>query len=95
MSSVRDYRQQAGLGQLSEMCAGGLRRDPRRISELARREGTAIEKRREHRSSRRLPDQRRYLGDERACNHSADITPALVGRAREQFDRDRSDVLSC
>jgi len=62
---------------------------------LAGGQRTAIEKRREHRCSRRLPDQRRYLGDERACNHSAYITSDLVRPVDEQFDPDRSDRLLC
>ena len=95
MSSVSDRRQQACLGQLSEMRAGGLGRDSCREGKLAGGQGSAIEKRRQYRSSRRLPDQRRYLGDKRACNHSADITSDLVGSVAEQFDRDRSDVLLC
>lgn len=91
MSSVPDHRQQACLRQLGEMRAGGLGRNPRRKGKLAGGQGSAIEKRREHRSSRRFPDQRRYLGDERACNHLAYITSGAVGRADEQFDGDRSE----
>ena len=64
-----DHREQARLGQLREMGAGGLRRDSRRTGKLARGQGTAIEKRRHHRGSRRIADQRRDLGDDRARNH--------------------------
>ena len=91
MSSIPDHRQQACLGQLGEMRAGGLGRNPRRKGKLAGGQGTAIKKRRQHRRSRGFPDQRRYFGDERACNHFANITSGLVGRADEQFDGDRSD----
>ena len=49
-------------------------------------------KRRKHRSSRRFPDQRRDLGDERACNHLPYITPDPVKQADEQFDSDRTLV---
>ena len=76
------------------MRAGGLGRNPRRKGKLAGGQGSAIEKRREHRSSRRLPDQRRDLRDERACNHLACIACRLIGRADEQFDGGRSEVLS-
>src|SRR5215831_16480025 len=78
MSPVFDWRQQACLGQLGEMRAGGLRCDARRVGQLTGSKSAAIEKRREHRGSRRLPDQRRYLGDERACNHVSNITPSSV-----------------
>src|SRR6202022_1984993 len=76
------------------MRAGGLGRNPRRKGKLAGGQGSAIEKRRNHRSSRRLPDQRRYLGDERACNHVAYIACDLAGRADEQFDGRRSLLAS-
>jgi len=95
MPSVWDDRQQACFGQLGEMRAGGLGRNPRREGKLAGGQRTAIEKRREHRSSRRLPDQRSYLGDERACDHLAYITSDLARPVDDQFDRDRSDVLRC
>jgi hypothetical protein len=68
-----------------------LGRNPRRKGKLAGGQGTAIEKRRQHRSSRRLPDQRRDLRDERACNHLACIPCRLIGRADEQFDGGRSE----
>ena len=69
MSPLPDWQQQTCLAQLGEMGARGLGRDPRREGKLAGSQGTAIKKRREHRGPRRLPDQCRYLGDERACNH--------------------------
>ena len=75
MPSLRDHRQQACLGQLGEMRAGGLGRNSRRKGKLAGRQGATIEKRCEHRRSCRLPDQRRYFGNERACNHLAYVTP--------------------
>jgi len=90
MSPIPDCRDQACLSQLAEMRTGGLRRDPRCKGKLAGGQGASIEKRREYRGSRRLPNQRRYLGDERTGNHSAYITPGLVGGAGEQFDRDRT-----
>ena len=75
MSPVPDWRQQARLGELGEMHAGGLGRNPRRKGKLGGGQGAAIEKRREHRGSRRLPDQRCYFSDERACNHVSNIAP--------------------
>jgi hypothetical protein len=69
MPAIADYREQARLSQLREMGAGGLRRDSRRTRERARGLGTTIEKRRHHRGSRGISDQRRDLGDDRACNH--------------------------
>ena len=69
MPPLSDRRQQARLGQLREMRAGGLRRDSRRKGKLARGQGAAIEKRRHHGGSRRFPDQRCDLGDDRAGNH--------------------------
>ena len=50
-------------------------RDPGRVGKLTGGQSAAIEKRREHGGSRRLPDQRRYLGDERAYNHFPYIAP--------------------
>ena len=69
MPSITDDREQARLCQLREMGAGGLWRDSRRKGKLARGQGAAIEKRRHHRRSRRVSDQRRDLGDDGACNH--------------------------
>jgi len=90
MPPVPDRRQQARLGQIGEMGAGGLRRDARRVGQLTGSERAAIEKRREHRGSRRLPDERRNRGDERACNHLPSITPGPVQRLWKHFDGDRS-----
>ena len=53
-------------------------------------QSSAIEKRREHRRSGRLPDQRRDLGDERACNHLAYITSDPARCSINHFDGDRS-----
>jgi hypothetical protein len=74
MPPIADHRKHARLCQLREMGAGGLRRDSRRQGELARGQRTAIEKRRRYRSSRRVSDQRRDLGDDRACNHFRYLT---------------------
>src|SRR6185436_11122575 len=60
------HRQHPGLPQLREMRAGGLGRDSRRRGQLARRQGTAVEKRRQHGRPRRVADQRRDLRDDRA-----------------------------
>jgi hypothetical protein len=83
MPPIPDWGHQARLGQLGEMRARGLRRDPSREGKLAGGQGAAIEKRRKHRSSRRFPDQRRDLGDERACNHLFCITPNPADRLEE------------
>ena len=80
MPPITGHREQARLCQLCEMGAGGLRRDSRRDGELARGQGTAIEKRRHHRRSRRVSDQRRDLGDDRACDHFRYLAGAPVGR---------------
>jgi hypothetical protein len=69
MSPLSDRQQQAGPGQLGEMRAGGLRRDPSRNGKFAGGQCADIEKRREHGGSHRFPDQRRDLGDERTRNH--------------------------
>src|SRR5256885_16218519 len=61
----------------------------RHKGQLARGQGTAIEKRRHHRGSRRVSDQRRDLGDDRACNHFRYLTPKSVD---EHFDGDRSGL---
>ncbi len=53
----------SATSSLSTMC------DLRRKREFAGGQGRAIEKRREHRSSRRLAERRRYLGNGRASNH--------------------------
>jgi hypothetical protein len=66
-----------------------LRRDSRRYGKFARGQGTAIEKRRHHRSSRRVSDQRRNLGDDRTCNHFRYLTPEPVD---EHFDGDRKGL---
>src|SRR4030095_3736019 len=79
MSPLTGHREKARRGQLCEMGAGRLRRDSRRDGELACGEGTAIEKRPHHRSSRRVREQRRDLGDDRACDHSR----LLTGRKHE------------
>ena len=89
MPPTADHREQARLCQLREMGAGGLRPDLRRKGQLARGQGTAIEKRRHHRGSRRVSDQRRDLGDDRACNHFRYLTPKSVD---EHFDGDRSGL---
>jgi hypothetical protein len=94
ISPAPDCRDQSCIGQLSETGTGGLRRDPRRKSKLARRQGTAIEKRREHRSPRRLADQRRYFGDERARNHFPYINSTRREGSDEHFDAGRSESLS-
>ena len=78
MPPMTDHREQARLCQLREMGAGGLRRDLRRTGKLARGQGTAIEKRREHGRSGRLSDQCRDLGDDRACNHFRCLIPESV-----------------
>ena len=85
MQPITDHREQARLCQLREMGAGGLRRDSRRKGKLARGQGTAIEKRRQHRSSRRVSDQRRDLGDDRACNHFRYLTPESVDEHAEKI----------
>src|ERR1700730_9122620 len=90
MSPISDRQQQAGLSQLGEMRAGGLRRDPSREGKLAGGQRAAIEKRREYRGYRRLPDQRRYFGDETACNHLPYITPDPSPRLGKHFDDGRS-----
>jgi hypothetical protein len=102
MSPIPDHGYQPCLGQLGEMRTGGLRRNPRRKGKLARGQGTAIEKRGEHRGPRRLPDQRRYLGDERAGNHFCYIAPDLVGeggrtvrRRSNRSGRIQSESLHC
>jgi hypothetical protein len=92
MSSLSDDPHQARVGQLGEMRARGLRGDPRRVGKLAGGLGSAIEKRREHRGSCRLPDERRYLRNEIARNHLPSIAPESVGRADEHFDSDRSGL---
>src|SRR5207245_10760751 len=51
---------------------------PMSKGKLARGQGTAIEKRRHHRSSRRVSDQSRDFGDDRACNHFRYLTPESV-----------------
>ena len=72
------------------MCARGLRRDPSRIGTLAGGQGAAIEKRQEHCSPRGLPNQRRFLGYQRARDHLPYLTPDPVKRSDEYFDADRS-----
>ena len=89
MPPTADHREQARLCQLREMGAGGLRPDLRRKGQLARGQGPAIEKRRHHRGSRRVSDQRRDLGDDRACNHFRYVTPESVDA---HFDGDRSGL---
>src|SRR5262249_53537648 len=76
------------------MGAGGLRRDVRRTGQLARGQGTAIEKRRHHRRSRRVSDERRDLGDDRACNHSPKVESleAIAERLTTAGSRRRHDV---
>src|SRR5438309_11941301 len=64
--------------------------NPRRKGKLTGGQCTAIEKRREHRGSSRLPDQRRDLRDERARNHLPYVTSDPVGLLAEQFDGDRT-----
>jgi hypothetical protein len=76
--ATTDHREQACVCQLREMSAGRLRRDPRRAGKLARGQGTAIDKRRHHRRSRRVSDERRNLGDDSACNHFCYLTPESV-----------------
>jgi hypothetical protein len=80
MSPIPDWGHQDRLGQPGEMRARRLRGDPSRVGKLAGGQSAAIEKRGEHRCSRRLPDQRRYLGNEMACNHLPNITPDPVER---------------
>jgi hypothetical protein len=73
--AISYQRQQSYLGQLGEVRAGGLGCNPRRKRKLGGGQSAAIEKRREHCSSCRFPDQRRNLRDERACIHAANIAP--------------------
>lgn len=79
MPATTDHRKQARICQLREMSAGRLRCDSRRDGKLARGQGTAIDKRRHHRRSRRVSDERRNLGDDSACNHFRYLTPESVG----------------
>jgi hypothetical protein len=83
MPPIPDWGQQSCLCQFGEMRARRLRGDPSRVGKLAGGQSAAIEKRGEHRGSRRLPDQRRDLGDERACNHLLCIIPDPAGRLEE------------
>src|SRR5438477_12467021 len=76
------------------MAARRLWGNPRRKGKLTGGQCTAIEKRREHRGSSRLPDQRRDLGDERARNHLPYVTSDPVGLLAEQFDGDRTLMAS-
>src|SRR5436190_12424156 len=68
--------------------------NPRRKGKLTGGQCTAIEKRREHRGSSRLPDQRRDLRDERARNHLPYVTSDPGGLLAEQFDGDRTLMAS-
>jgi hypothetical protein len=61
------------------MRAGGLRRDPGRIGQLGRGESPAIEKRREHRRSRRLSDQPGNLGYQWPGDHRRNVAPGTAG----------------
>src|SRR5438477_11743622 len=76
------------------MAARRLWGNPRRKGKLTGGQCAAIEKRREHRGSSRLPDQRRELGDERARNHLPYVTSDPVGLLAEQFDGDRTLMAS-
>src|SRR5205814_2485107 len=76
------------------MAARRLWGNPRRKGKLTGGQCTAIEKRREHRGSSRLPDQRRDLGDERARNHLPYVSSDPVGLLAEQFDGDRTLMAS-
>ena len=71
-----------------------LRRDPRRKASSLAVKSAAIEKRRQHGRSRRVSDQRRNLGDDRACNHVANIGVETVddqGNASMAVEVSRAD----
>ena len=67
--------EQACPRQLREMGAGGLGRDSRGQSELARGQGPAVDERQQHRGSRGVSDERRDLGEDRTCDHARYLTP--------------------
>src|SRR5437879_4009638 len=68
MSPVFDQGEQAGFGQLRQMSARGLRRNPCSVGKFGGRESAAIEKCRKHGGSGWIANQPSYFGDEMACN---------------------------
>ena len=84
MPPVAVHRKQAGLCQPPEMCTGSLRSDSRRKGKLVCAHGTPIDKSRQHRCPRRVPDQCRDFGDDGSFDHS--FTVAVAG-ARQYHGR--------
>src|SRR5262245_15768635 len=78
MSPLADHREQAARCHLREMGTGGLGGDSSRKGKLAGGQGSAIQKRRQHRGSRSVSDQRGDLGDDGACDHGSYLTPEPV-----------------
>jgi hypothetical protein len=72
------------------MRACSLRSDPSRVGKLGGGKGATIQKRRQYRRSRRLPEEGGNFGCERAGDHGGNLAPEPSMASMNYFDRDRS-----